>query len=130
MAERPAALPLYSFQSTNGQPSFHPEQPKPRFPSITGRPQRGQSPSRVSSIVAVVRRADDPAGVPDDLRHEPVRVQPAALDLAQLGLPLARQLRALEPPVPDQGDQVAARVGRDDRLLLADDVAPRRAASR
>ncbi len=41
--------PRYSRQSTNGQPSRQPEQPYPRLPSITGRPHRGQSPSRVGS---------------------------------------------------------------------------------
>jgi hypothetical protein len=55
-------------------------------------------------------------------------VQAAALDLPELRLPLARQLRALEPAVADQGDQVPARVGGDQCLLPPRDVAPRGAS--
>ena len=72
-----------------------------------------------------VAGADDLAGVPGDLRHEPARVQAAALDLAELRLPLARQLRALQAPVLDERHEVAAQVRRGQRLLLPRDVAPR-----
>ena len=40
-----------------------------------------------------VAGADDLAGVLDDLRHEPARVEVAMLDLPELRLPFARQLR-------------------------------------
>ena len=72
-----------------------------------------------------VAGADHLAGVADDLAHEPPRVQAAALDLAELRLPLAGQLRALQAPVLDQRHEVAAQVRRGQRLLLPRDVAPR-----
>jgi hypothetical protein len=62
-----------------------------------GRPAKSNDRSRL-------RRADDPAGVPDDLPHELPGVRATRLDLPQLGLPLARQLRALQGRVPDQRD--------------------------
>src|SRR5262249_8525451 len=67
---------------------------------------------------------DDLAGVANDLGDELSRVRAAAFDLPELRLPLARQLRALQAPVLNQHHEVAAQVGRDERLLLARDVAP------
>src|SRR5205807_514367 len=62
-------------------------------------------------------------GVSDDLGHELARVEAAARDLAELRLPLAGQLRALQAPVLHDRHQVAAQVGRGQRLLLPRDVA-------
>ncbi len=45
-----ASVPCSLANRTDGQPPRRPEQPKPRFPTITGRPQHGQSPIRHSSI--------------------------------------------------------------------------------
>ena len=77
-----------------------------------------------------VSGADDLGGVAGDLGHEPARVEAAALDLPELRLPLARQLRALQAPVPDQGDQVAAQVRRKRAPSSPARCSPARAASR
>src|SRR5262249_11006147 len=45
-------------------------------------------------------------------------------DLPELRLPFARQLGALQAPVPDQRYEVAAQIGRAEGFLLARDVAP------
>src|SRR5262249_42887048 len=71
-----------------------------------------------------ITRADDLGGIVGDLAHEPARVEPAALNLAELRLPLPRQLRALQPPVLHQGHEVATQVRRGEHLLLPGDVAP------
>ena len=91
---------------------------------MTGRPQRGQSPSRPASIAAASPERMTSPVYRTISRHEPARVEAAALDLAELRLPLARQLRALQAPVLDQGHEVAAQVRRGERLLLPRDVAP------
>ena len=123
ICSRESSESLYCLQSTNGHPSRQPEQPKPRLPSMTGRPQRGHSPSRPSSTVTAVAGADQAGGITGDLVHELARVEAAGLDRPQLRLPLARQLRGLQGAVLDQGDEVSPQIGRGQRLLRPRDVA-------
>src|SRR6185437_10286378 len=68
---------------------------------------------------------DDLAGIAGDFRHESTWIELAAFDLAEPGLPFARQLGGFQAPIPDHGDEVTARVGRRQRLLVPCDVAAR-----
>ena len=68
--------------------------------------------------------AEQALDVVADLAHEGRALQIARLDLLELGLPLAGQLRRLECWILDDRGQVAAEVGDAQRLLVAVDVAP------
>ena len=66
---------------------------------------RPAAPRAVAELAPRRSRRSSPerielAGVPDDLAHEPARVELAALDLAELRLPLAGQLGLLQAAGP------------------------------
>jgi hypothetical protein len=69
-------------------------------------------------VVALVDRrpitaSDHLIGVPDDLRHEPTGVLSATLDIADLRLPFAGHLGALQRPVLLHGYEILIQVCRE-----------------